>query len=564
MSNACLKTSQSSTTLHVIVVGAGASGLSLAIELGRLHRGNAPEKKLKITIIEASSTVGGRVRTIRTANNDAIANSKFLSLTPSHQQEWKKRYEQFAPWPIPLGAEFVHGEECNPTILDRHGGRLTFKRDNDQPTEESEEGTRGAMSYVQDWEMDLVIDYSRKIPNLTVFADGQCFHWYDGNLTNPDQVLTGRQWSIFIRRAKKLWTQIHSTHEHDQRMTLEEFVACEYEGSSRAVNEQLCVLAILNAVYAVTAGTNSRLLGVKETSRQENLWPYGEKTFRLGGCYSELIDELLVELESFNDCPDVTVDIVTSTPVEEVSVKSNHLQVTASQDRSQYTCDCIGITVPLASLKRGILHFTGNCALPAQKQRAIQDIHALTGGKVHALMKWGVDLYNVQQIAYDRLRGIFICPLEDIKQIWFRWDDSSILATGFFVLDEDADKQWTDNFHIGESLKLLLISILSQIMSPDIFPTHSNGSPFLNFSAFDVYNWGNDNYVQGIYSSPSVRLGREEKSQYQALADPISNCIFFAGEHTHTEASATVQSALESGVRAAREIHQQLLLGEQQ
>ena len=56
-------------------------------------------------------------------------------------------------------------------------------------------------------------------------------------------------------------------------------------------------------------------------------------------------------------------------------------------------------------------------------------------------------------------------------------------------------------------------------------------------------------------------VGRE-KSQYQALADPMLNFIYFAGEHTHLESIATVQSALESGVRAAREIHQQLLLGE--
>jgi len=323
MSNACQKTAQSSTTLNVIVVGAGASGLSLAIELGHLHRGNAPEKKLKITIIESSSTVGGRVRTIRTTNNVAIANSKFLSLAPSHQQEWKKRYEQFAPSPIALGAEFVHGVEQNHTVSDRHGGRLTFKRDNDKPTEESVEETCGAMPYVQDWEMDLVVDYSRKIPNLTVFVEGQCFHWYDGNPTNPNQVLMDHQWSVFICHAKKLLTEILSTQEHDQCITLEEYVACKYEGSSHSDNKQLCVLAILNAVYAVTAGTNSCLLGVKETSRQENLWPYGEKTFRLGGCYSELIDELLVELESFNDCPDVTVDIVTNTPVEEVSVEAN-------------------------------------------------------------------------------------------------------------------------------------------------------------------------------------------------------------------------------------------------
>ena len=68
----------------------------------------------------------------------------------------------------------------------------------------------------------------------------------------------------------------------------------------------------------------------------------------------------------------------------------------------------------------GILHFTGSCAL-AQKQPAIENIRALSGGKVHALMKWGVDLYNVQQIEDDHLLGIFICPIEEIMQISFHW-----------------------------------------------------------------------------------------------------------------------------------------------
>jgi hypothetical protein len=88
----------------------------------------------------------------------------------------------------------------------------------------------------------------------------------------------------------------------------------------------------------------------------------------------------------------------------------------------------------------GILHFTGSCALPAQKQPAIENIHALSGGKVHALMKWGVDLYNVQQIEDDHLWGIFICPIEEIKQIWFCWDDSSILATGLVLTYNNSNR----------------------------------------------------------------------------------------------------------------------------
>ena len=535
---------------HVLIVGSGASGLSLAAELCRLHRdSDSGTNKLNITILEASCIVGGRVRTIRTTCNDETS-SKFLSLTPSHNKYWKQRYDKFRPWSIPLGAEFVHGNENNPTIME-------MVRCNQQ--QHQLDTTADGMSAVRkDWRMELVFDYSKKSPNLTIFADNQFFSWYNGNCSAHKTPNSSLWPSLYIDKAKVLWDEILAYDQTKQDMTLEEYVHNRYSGFACTEHEEKYVLSILNAVYAVTAGSLSNRLGIKEISRQENTWPYGDKNFRLGGCYSELIDALLIELESMNDNPNITVDLITKSEVQKISVKPGSKSVQVLCHHQSYECDKIGVTVPLALLKANVLQFTGDCAMTEQKQDAIKAVNVLPGGKVHALLKWGVDLKEFHQIDKELLRGIFICPEEQFKQIWFRLDESSILLTGFCVFSGQTNNE-REPSHLETSLKSLAIKILSQSITDKIFHRDCNDDPMLTFSAFDVYDWSADIYVKGMYSSPSVSSRSPlAKPPYQYLSESILNCVYFAGEHTHTETSATVQSALESGIRAAREIYQDL------
>ena len=143
--------------LHsVVVVGAGVSGLSLAIELARLHNNNTHDgKKLDIILIEASAWVGGRVRTICTNCKNETASSRFLALAPSRQEYWKKRYEKFYPWSIPLGAEFVHGDQSNPTVMDRI--LCNQSKQQQQQQQRRNESNTSHMSLSQNWEMELVV-----------------------------------------------------------------------------------------------------------------------------------------------------------------------------------------------------------------------------------------------------------------------------------------------------------------------------------------------------------------------------------------------------------------------
>ncbi|MDB6044829.1 MAG: hypothetical protein JWM63_3380 [Gammaproteobacteria bacterium] len=82
-----------------------------------------------------------------------------------------------------------------------------------------------------------------------------------------------------------------------------------------------------------------------------------------------------------------------------------------------------------------------------------------------------------------------------------------------------------------------------------IFGGRSQGKQQLE--AAHVHNWQRDPFSRGAYSYVSVGNNKAR----QALAAPLQETLFFAGEATDTEGeAATVTGALQSGVRAAREV----------
>jgi monoamine oxidase len=65
-----------------------------------------------------------------------------------------------------------------------------------------------------------------------------------------------------------------------------------------------------------------------------------------------------------------------------------------------------------------------------------------------------------------------------------------------------------------------------------------------------VQDWQREPFSRGAYSY--VLVGGE--GARESLAAPVADTLYFAGEATSTEESGTVGGALQSGLRAAREI----------
>ena len=71
-----------------------------------------------------------------------------------------------------------------------------------------------------------------------------------------------------------------------------------------------------------------------------------------------------------------------------------------------------------------------------------------------------------------------------------------------------------------------------------------------------VHNWQRDPFARGAYSY--VGVGHNDTAR-RSLAAPLHDTLFFAGEATDREGeAATVTGALQSGVRAAREVNESL------
>lgn len=64
------------------------------------------------------------------------------------------------------------------------------------------------------------------------------------------------------------------------------------------------------------------------------------------------------------------------------------------------------------------------------------------------------------------------------------------------------------------------------------------------------HDWQSDRFARGAYSY--VLVGGSDAGR--TLAEPLDATLFFAGEATVTEESGTVDGALQSGIRAAREV----------
>ena len=65
-----------------------------------------------------------------------------------------------------------------------------------------------------------------------------------------------------------------------------------------------------------------------------------------------------------------------------------------------------------------------------------------------------------------------------------------------------------------------------------------------------VFNWQKDPFALGAYSYAAV----DGRDAFKALAEPVADTVFFAGEATDDKIPATVTGALRSGYRAAEEV----------
>lgn len=128
-----------------------------------------------------------------------------------------------------------------------------------------------------------------------------------------------------------------------------------------------------------------------------------------------------------------------------------------------------------------------------------------------------------------------------VPEIWFRDFEDSHLAVGFLTSDCAEDFLKAGNGDQSKITEILLnqLSTVLKISRQDLEAAHLE-------TRMHVWDVG--------YMFPKVGM---QPQHLEALAKPYEN-IYFAGEATHTGACCTVQAAMETGVRAAKQIMQKL------
>jgi len=294
-----------------------------------------------------------------------------------------------------------------------------------------------------------------------------------------------------------------------------------------------------NAADPALVGVHWLVKGMRAEEKIE-----GDRAFRAPHGYADLINIFQHQLASNR------VTVHNRTVVESIRWRRGHVEVTS---RSSTAADIfyaprVLVTVPLGVLQAapqnaGAIRFTPN--LPRQKQNAIRDIMM---GKVIRItlrfrQRFWEDLPKGRKQAPKTMAGLsFLLSHDDWFPTWWTTAPQKLpFLVGwapFHCAERLSGK--TESFVAHQSLQALHRLTGVSVRELETLLEHAY-----------CHDWQSDPFSRGAYSYGKAGGDGAE----QALAQPIQNTLFFAGEATDTGGhNGTVHGAMASGHRAATEI----------
>lgn len=242
----------------------------------------------------------------------------------------------------------------------------------------------------------------------------------------------------------------------------------------------------------------------------------GEEVIFPGG-YNQITDGLAKGL-----------DIRLGTVVQSIRYGAEGVEVETSQ--GNYVADKAVVTFPLGVLKQASVKFEP--PLPESKQAAIERLGMGVLNKVYLKFPetfWGEE---VETISYVGARLGEWCDW--LSFVPFTSEPVLMAFHGGekgFALEELSDAEI-----VAGAMQTLRVMFGDDIPEPD---------------GVLITRWGKDPFALGAYSHvPPFASGED----HDALAEPVDDVLFFAGEATSRDYPSTVHGAYLSGVRAADEM----------
>ena len=398
---------------------------------------------------------------------------------------------------------------CTVTILearDRIGGRVWTDRSfSDFPVENGAEYIHGDQAVTWQWVQAM------QAQTIAICKYSSYSYEYEGQLCSYEEML---HWHDFARVFRLEEHEIGQVDLDAPDCSVKEWL----ERSGITPQDQPQAGQLLAHPYLAEPED----IGVADLAHEERVHHSGYGNFRLRDGYDQVLARMAQGLK-----------IHLSSVVQSAQWDADFVKVSAIDldgEPVQLVADQLLVTVPLSLLQQNTITF--DPPLPVEKTRAI---HSLCMGPA---IKLHVEFSEVfWDAAVSRYIGLGIVP------VW--WSPSYQRQPYQPVLTA----------FIGgkRALKLNALpesEVLSRALD-DLCRLFKSDAPRHLFVKGRSVSWINDPWSRGGYSYVPVGA----YGARQILAQPVQNVLFFAGEATATESSpATVHGAIETGMRAAREI----------
>jgi len=271
----------------------------------------------------------------------------------------------------------------------------------------------------------------------------------------------------------------------------------------------------------------------------------GDRAFRSQNGYEDLLSIFRQQIAGRG------VEVRTATMVQSVDWRSGYVRVTVqcSQGPSILDASKVLVTLPLSLLKAPIGQLGAIEFIPALPQPKIAALDHLEMGKaIRLVLRFRERFWESIKPSLRTRRNLASLAFLFSRDQWFpTWwttmPKKAPIITGWapFRSAERLSGQ-SDSFVVDRSLETL-----SNLLGPSAQELQ------ILLEAAYFHDWQQDPFSMGAYSYGKVGADGAQ----HALAAPLNNTLFFAGEATDTSGhNGTVHGAIASGHRAAAQILQ--------
>ena len=569
----------------VAILGAGMSGLSCAREICFALRDDDEKNALKVALLEAHSTVGGRCKQTR----------------------------KIAKWPVELGAEFIHGEVKNP-VKDL----LTETMRREEDLEEDLAGKKGTPKRMQcsafEWpdryamnttttnnsneEEKEALLYSFSKKSMLVLRDGDECEKNDKDVWKIHQLfdrLPG------VSKTSTTTTTHNDESEEDEMSSLS---ALEWLRDVQKCTER--EIRVAELIYATDFGASLKDIGMREIMIEKERWENGEQYLVMNGGFNELFRRAFLNAfqrnsnsnSNSNNSPVVNIDVRLNWEVETVEKEDerNLIKVTGrttttetSEKKTLYAKKVV-VSLPLPMYRptddddsdddKKLSRVTFHPPLSEEKRKALRAVKM--GNAVKVLLG-----FNEKFWPQENLFNVICDHPAPFPEFWVVSDKEKTIYS-----DEDDNNNNNNNTNEEEESKKEEVRfVITFFVTGDranamakIDPNERIEMAFQQFvwitmritnddddgrKEFDRIRekhlktsetkaWSEDKFAGGSYTHPSV--GCDRKTRDLLAKSEWSDCLFFCGEGTNASVNPCLQGAFETGVRAAKEVLESLKL----